>query len=94
MYVNAYIADMNAMSVTDLRKNLAATIDRVTADHDYTIITREGGKPAAVLMSLEDFASRQETDYLLRSPANAARLREAISELDAGGGQARDLIEE
>ena len=34
---------MNAMSVTDLRKNLAATIDRVTADHDYTIITREGG---------------------------------------------------
>ncbi len=94
MYVNAYIADMNAMSVTDLRKNLAATIDRVTADHDYTIITREGGKPAAVLMSLEDFASWQETDYLLRSPANAARLREAISELDAGGGQARDLIEE
>ena len=94
MYVNAYIADMNAMSVTDLRKNLAATIDRVTADHDYTIITREGGKPAAVLMSLEDFASWQETDYLLRSPANAARLREAISELDAGGGQARDLIDE
>ncbi len=94
MYVNAYIIDMNAMSVTDLRKNLAATIDRVTADHDYTIITREGGKPAAVLMSLEDFASWQETDYLLRSPANAARLREAISELDAGGGQARDLIEE
>ena len=30
----------------------AAAIDRVTADHDYTIITREGGKPAAVLMSL------------------------------------------
>ena len=48
---------MNAMSVTELRKNLAAAIDRVTADHDYTIITREGGKPAAVLMSLEDFAS-------------------------------------
>ena len=63
-----------ARLVTDLRKNLAATIDRVTADHDYTIITREGGKPAAVLMSLEDFASWQETDYLLRSPANAARL--------------------
>ena len=91
--MNAYIIDMNAMSVTDLRKNLAATIDRVTADHDYTIITREGGKPAAVLMSLEDFASWQETDYLLRSPANADRLRKAIAELDAGKGQARELIE-
>jgi len=33
-----------------VRRNLAATIDRVTADHDYTIITREGGKPAAVLI--------------------------------------------
>ncbi len=84
---------MNAISVSELRKNLAATIDRVTADHDYTIITREGGKPAAVLMSLEDFASWQETEYLLRSPANAERLRKAVAELDAGKGQTRDLIE-
>nr|MCB7500492.1 type II toxin-antitoxin system prevent-host-death family antitoxin [Enterobacter roggenkampii] len=84
---------MNAISVSELRKNLAATIDRVTADHDYTIITREGGKPAAVLMSLEDFASWQETEYLLRSPTNAARLRKAVAELDAGEGQARDLVE-
>lgn len=93
MYANTYIATMNAISVTELRKNLAATIDRVTADHDYTIITREGGKPAAVLMSLEDFASWQETEYLLRSPANAKRLRESIAEMDAGKGQVRDLIE-
>jgi len=93
MYVNTYIADMNAISVTELRKTLAAQIDRVTADHDYTIITREGGKPAAVLMSLEDFASWQETEYLLRSPANAERLLKAVAELDAGKGQVRELIE-
>ena len=84
---------MNAISVTELRKSLAAQIDRVTADHDYTIITREGGKPAAVLMSLEDFASWQETEYLLRSPVNAERLLKAVAELDAGEGQVRELIE-
>jgi antitoxin YefM len=84
---------MNAMSVTELRKNLASTIDRVTADHDYTIITREGGKPAAVLMSLEDFASWQETEYLLRSPANREQLMASIAELEAGKGQVRELIE-
>lgn len=84
---------MNAMSITELRKNLAAAVDRVTADHDYTIITREGGKPAAVLMSLEDFASWQETDYLLRSPANREALFESIAELDAGKGVARELID-
>jgi antitoxin YefM len=93
MYANAYIDGMNAISVTELRKTLASVIDRVTLDHDYTIITREGGKPAAVLMSLEDFASWQETDYLLRNPANADRLRQAVAELDAGGGQVRDLVE-
>jgi len=84
---------MNAMSITELRKNLAAAVDRVTADHDYTIITREGGKPAAVLMSLQDFASWQETEYLLRSPANRADLLTSIAELEAGGGQVRELIE-
>ena len=84
---------MNAISATELRKNLAATLDRVTADHDHTIITREGGKPSAVLMSLDDFTSWQETAYLLRSPANAERLLKAVAELDAGGGQGRDLIE-
>ena len=84
---------MNAISASELRKNLAATLDRVTADHDYTIITRDGGKPAAVLMSLEDFTSWQETDYLMRSPANAERLRKSIAELDAGKGLVRDLIE-
>ena len=93
MYRLTYIARMNAISVTDLRKNLAATIDRVAADHDYTIITRDGGKPAAVLMSLEDFTSWQETDYLLRSPANRKQLLASIAELEAGDGQVRDLIE-
>jgi antitoxin YefM len=84
---------MRATSYTDLRKNLAATLDSVTADHEPVIITRDRGKPAAVLMSLEDFASFEETRYLLRSPDNAARLLGAIEELDAGKGQERTLIE-
>lgn len=84
---------MKAISISELRKNLAAAVDRVAADHDYTIVTREGGKPAAVLMSLEDFSSWQETAYLLRRPANAERLLRAVAELDAGKGRARDLIE-
>lgn len=92
MYPDQYIGRMRVTSATELRKNLAAELDRVGADHDYTIITRERGKPTAVLMSLEDFASCQETDYLLRSPANREVLLEAVAELEAGGGTARELI--
>jgi len=84
---------MRATTATDLRKNLAAELDKVSDDHEPLIIVRSGGRPAAVLMSLEDFGSWQETDYLLSSPANAERLREAIKDANAGKGIERKLLE-
>ncbi|HEY5411767.1 MAG TPA: type II toxin-antitoxin system prevent-host-death family antitoxin [Caulobacteraceae bacterium] len=73
---------MRTASYSELRKTLAATLDRVAADHEPVIVTRGKGKSAAVLMSLEDFASFEETRYLLRSPGNAERLLDSIAELD------------
>jgi antitoxin YefM len=84
---------MRATSYTELRRNLANELDRVTEDHEPVIITRGGGKASAVLISLEDFGSYEETDYLLRSPRNAQRLKQAIAELDGGGGSERKLLE-
>jgi antitoxin YefM len=46
-----------------------------------------------VLISLEDYQALEETSYLLRSPQNARRLFESITELEAGGGSERELIE-
>lgn len=82
---------MRTTSFTELRKNLASAMDGVASDHEPVLITRGGGKPAAVLMSLEDFASYEETRHLLRSPKNAVRLHRAIEELDAGQGVERTL---
>ncbi len=84
---------MRTTSFSDLRKNLAATLDRVTQDHEPVVITRDRGKPAAVLISLEDFACWEETAHLLKSPGNAGRLRAAIAELEAGEGTERTLCE-
>lgn len=84
---------MRTTSYTELRKNLAATIDRVTSDHAPIIITRDKGRATAVLMSMEDYASFEETQFLLRSPKNAERLIEAIAELEVGGGTERELSE-
>ena len=82
---------MRTTSFSDFRKNLSSVIDDVHADHEPVLITRNGGKPSAVLMSLEDFASYEETRHLLRSPNNAGRLEKAIQELNAGHGSERSL---
>jgi antitoxin YefM len=84
---------MRTTSFSNLRRNLAATIDSVNTDHEPVIITRDRGKAAAVLMSLEDFASYEETRCLLKSPLNAERLLEATGALDAGHGSERELLE-
>ena len=83
---------MRELSEDELLKHLASTLDRVRKDRETVIITRDRGKPAAVLISLEEFASYEETQHLLRSPANAARLKEGIAEFEAGGTE-RPLAE-
>lgn len=65
---------MCTTSYSELRNNLASALDKVVEDREPVIITRDRGKLAAVLMSLDEFTSWKETMHLLRSLANAARL--------------------
>ena len=88
-----YITNMRSTSFSELRKNLATTIDSVHEDHQPVVITRDSGKPSAVLMSLEDFESYEATMHLLRSPNNAARLMKSIAQLHKTGGRVRKLKE-
>ena len=83
---------MNAISYTDFRKNLAGVLDLVHEDHNPVLITRQKGTPA-VLISLEDYKSFEETAYLMRSPENAKRLTRSIEELEKGLGTEHELIE-
>jgi antitoxin YefM len=83
---------MRAISYSEARENLKSVIDRVVADRMPIAITRQRGE-GAVLVSESDWASIEETLYLLRSPKNAARLLDAIRGLDAGEGEEHELIE-
>jgi antitoxin YefM len=84
---------MDAISYSAARANLASTMDRVCNDHEPLIITRNGDQQAVVMLSLEDFKALEETAYLLRNPSNARRLLAATEQLNAGQGQARELVE-
>lgn len=59
-------------------------------DCSPVITTRENGENC-VLMSLTDFESLEETAYLMRSPANANRLMESISQLRTNKGKDKEL---
>lgn len=76
---------MDVVTFSEARKNFKAVMDRVVDDADFTVITRQGGKPV-VMISLDEWNSIQETAYLLSSPKNATRLMQGIAQLDAGKG--------
>jgi antitoxin YefM len=83
---------MKAISYSEARENLKSVIDQTIADRAPIAITRQRGE-GAVLISESEWASIEETLYLLRSPANARELLNSIAELDAGKGEERELIE-
>ncbi|MEO6967761.1 MAG: type II toxin-antitoxin system prevent-host-death family antitoxin [Rhodanobacteraceae bacterium] len=83
---------MRTINFSDARNNFKAVLDRVVEDADVTIITRRDADDV-VVMSLAEWNSWQETNYLLASPANARRLYQAIADLDAGKGVERQLID-
>lgn len=80
------------ISAGEARKTLFPLIERVNDDHTPVRITSRGGD--AVLMSADDFDAWQETIYLLRSPANARRLMEAVARDKAGSSAVTVSTEE
>ena len=83
---------METLSISDTRANLKAVVDRVIADKVPIGITRQKGE-GVVMISASEWASIEETLYLLSSPANAKHLMDGIAELNAGRGEEHELIE-
>lgn len=81
-----------AISASEARSQLFPLIQQANDDHVPVRIKHKGGD--AVLMSAEDFDSWQETIYLLRSPANARRLMEAVARDRAGQASIAKTMDE
>ncbi|MFD6230790.1 type II toxin-antitoxin system Phd/YefM family antitoxin [Streptomyces sp. NPDC060232] len=80
------------ISASEARKTLFPLIERVNDDHVPVRISSKRGD--AVLMSAADYDSWQETVYLLRSPANARRLMEAVARDREGAASVAKNMEE
>jgi antitoxin YefM len=66
------------ISYAEASRNLGTLLDRVADNKDIIIVKRDGQDKSVALIAAEDLSSLMETLYLLRSPANAARLHGAI----------------
>lgn len=83
---------MEIVNFTEARQNFKSVLDRVTNDVDCTVVVRRDGDDA-VIMSKSHYDSIMETLYLLKSPANAARLKESIAAVEAGEIEEHALID-
>ena len=70
-------------SPTDARNDFFKLLDLVVENHQVYIINRRDGENVA-LIAESDLVSLIETVYLLRSPANARRLLDAMEESKTG----------
>jgi antitoxin YefM len=82
---------MTHITESDLHANLDRYMDDVIETCTPIVVTRQG-KPAIVMMSLEEFEGWQETVQLLSSPRNAEVLLRSIRDAEEGRVEEHELI--
>ncbi len=84
---------MNVTTISKFRKNAKSYFDQVIEDKDTLLITRSDGQ-TVVVMTLDDYNSKVETDYLNSSDANRKHLEKSIAQAKAGKVEEHKLIED
>jgi antitoxin YefM len=80
------------LSYSHVREHFAEIWNEVEDTRDAAVIQRRGHEDMA-LIPVGELASLRETAYLLRSPANAARLLAALTRARKGSTKFQDLAE-
>lgn len=85
-----YLAIVMAMSsaaehlpLADVRNRLSEVVERLEREHGRVVITKHG-RPAAVVLSIEDLEGLEETLEILSDPRVMRRIRKSRAEVEAG----------
>jgi antitoxin YefM len=74
---------METLPLATVKARLSALVDQVEESQQRVVITRNG-KPAAVLISIDELDGLEETLEITADPATMRRLNKARGEIERG----------
>lgn len=83
---------MRTANYSELRNNLKAYLDGVINDSEPLLVYRAGNE-SVVVISLEEYNSIKETEYIMKSPAMMDIIRKGEREIRNGGGKTVNVDE-
>nr|WP_320058801.1 type II toxin-antitoxin system Phd/YefM family antitoxin [uncultured Bacteroides sp.] len=81
---------MKIANYSELRNNLKSYLDGVINDSEPLIVHRSGNE-SVVVISLEEYNSIKETEYIMKSPTMMDIIRKGDEEMENDGGTSVDI---
>jgi prevent-host-death family protein len=79
----AMTAAAEHMPLADVKNRLSEVVERLEREHGRVVITKHG-RPAAVVLNIEDLEGLEETLQILSDPRAMRRIRKAQVDIAAG----------